>query len=103
MTKEQSDRANEQSDRQNRCKRMLWRAQHRGMKEMDLMLGQFAEQKLAGMNDTQLEEFEAILEVSDAYLVDWITEKTETPAQFQTTMFAQIMAQSFVANDYKKL
>ncbi len=92
-----------QADLQIRRKKALWRANHRGMKEMDLMLGQYAERKLAGMGIGQLEEFEAILEISDAYLSDWLTDKTETPENFQTSMFAEIKAQSFVSNDYKKL
>ncbi len=88
---------------QNRRKRVLWRARHRGMKEMDLMLGRYAEQNLAGMNEAQLTEFEAILEVSDALLLDWLTGKSETPDDFQTVMFTQIKSQSFLTSDYKKL
>ncbi len=91
------------SDPENRRKRMLWRARHRGMKEMDLMLGCYAEENLAAMTELQLDEFETILEVSDAFLLDWLTDKTETPARYQTSMFAQIKSQSFVTNDYKKL
>ena len=92
-----------QSDLSHRQKRVLWRARHRGMKEMDLMLGHYAEQHIAAMGAAQLDEFEAILEVSDAFLLDWLTDKTETPPAFQTAMFAEIKAQSFVTNDYKKL
>ena len=82
---------------------MLWRARHRGMKEMDLMLGRFAEQNLAEMNEAQLAEFEAILEVSDALLLDWLTDKCHAPVEFQTAMFTQIKSQSFVTRDYKKI
>ena len=85
-----------------RRKKLLWRAMHRGMKEMDLMLGRYGEQHLDQMDKQQLDEFEALLEVSDAYLIDWLTDKSETPDQYKTTMFAAIKAQSFVTSDYKE-
>ncbi|HFC05314.1 MAG TPA: succinate dehydrogenase assembly factor 2 [Rhizobiales bacterium] len=86
-----------------RQKRILWRARHRGTKEMDLMLGRYAEENLSAMNADQLNEFEAILDVSDAVLIDWLTGKSPTPEEFQTPMFARIKAQSFLPVDYKKL
>jgi len=89
-------------DIQLRRKKILWRANHRGMKEMDLMLGEYAAGNLDTMSVAQLDEFEAILEISDALLNDWLTGKSQTPAQFQTEMFAAIKRQSFVADDYKK-
>jgi len=92
-----------ETETQLRHKKILWRANHRGMKEMDLMLGEYAANHLEDMTMAQLDEFEAILEVSDALLNDWLTGKTDTPAQFQTEMFAAIKRQSFVADDYKKL
>ncbi len=70
---------------------------------MDLMLGRYAEQNLTEMDEAQLSEFETILEVSDALLLDWLTDKCETPADFQTVMFTQIKSQSFLTSDYKKL
>jgi len=86
-----------------RRKRLLWRARHRGMKEMDLMLGKYAERELDNMSVEQLAEFETLLEVSDAFLLDWLTGKSPTPADVETIMFAEIKAQSFLVSDYKKL
>ena len=84
-------------------KKILWRATHRGMKEMDLMLGEYASNHLATMTDEEVAEFTKILQTSDAYLHDWITEKTPTPPEFQTPLFDAIKKQSFVPKDYKKL
>ena len=47
-------------------KRLFYRAHHRGTKEMDLVLGPFAEAHLAGFDAKKLERFEAVLEESDA-------------------------------------
>ncbi len=87
----------------NQRKKILWRATHRGMKEMDLMLGGYATQNLATMTEQEITEFTEILQVSDASLHDWITDKNPTPKQYQTPLFAAIKRQSFAPKDYKKL
>ena len=92
-----------ETELQLRRKKILWRANHRGMKEMDLMLGGYATKHLETMCLEQLNEFESILEISDAELNDWLSDKTPTPAEFETDMFAAIKRQSFVVEDYKKL
>ena len=62
-----------------RRKRLLFRAWHRGTREADLILGSFAEAHLAEFDDTQLGRFEALLEVSDAELFDWINGRAAPP------------------------
>jgi succinate dehydrogenase flavin-adding protein (antitoxin of CptAB toxin-antitoxin module) len=55
-----------------RCKRLLFRCWHRGTQEGDLILGRFAEAHLAGFDVAQLDQFEALLDCTDADLFDWI-------------------------------
>ena len=55
-----------------RRKRALYRAQHRGTKEMDWMVGRYAEAKLSGMDSAALEHFERLLAVTDVELDAWI-------------------------------
>jgi antitoxin CptB len=62
-----------------RRKRLLFRAWHRGTREADLILGSFAEQHLAGFDESQLDRFEALLEVPDPDLFDWITGRVAPP------------------------
>jgi len=62
-----------------RRKRLLYRAWHRGTREADLLLGSFAESHLPGFGAAQLDEFEALLEISDADLFDWISGRTAPP------------------------
>lgn len=57
-----------------RRKRALYRAQHRGTKEMDWMIGRYAEARLAGMDDLQLTVFERFLQVSDPAINAWLLE-----------------------------
>ncbi len=62
-----------------RRRRALFRSQHRGMKETDVLLGRFAEQSLAAMSDDELARFEAILEESDNDLLAWIMGRDPVP------------------------
>lgn len=49
---------------------MSW---HRGTREMDLLIGTFADRHLASLTPEQLERYEALLQVPDATLYAWIT------------------------------
>lgn len=55
-----------------RRKRALYRAQHRGTKEMDWLLGRYAQAYLPQMTGERLSEFETFLEVPDQHLQHWI-------------------------------
>ena len=45
-----------------RRRRILFRAWRRGMREMDLVMGQFADMNLPTMSEAELDEFERLLE-----------------------------------------
>ena len=53
------------SDLGMRRRRALWRATHRGSKEMDFLLGRFAERALDGMNAAEIAVFERLIETPD--------------------------------------
>ena len=67
-----------------RRKRLLYQSRHRGMQEMDLLLGRFAERFLDGMTDVQLDEFDAVLMENDLDLLNWITGKEPVPDALDT-------------------
>lgn len=67
---------------ESRRKRMYIRAWRRGMKEMDLILGGYADTHLAGMDAAALDAFEALLAQDDHALYHWMTGQADAPAQF---------------------
>ncbi|MBL0372978.1 succinate dehydrogenase assembly factor 2 [Rhizobium sp. KVB221] len=75
-----------------RRRRTLFRAWHRGIREMDLILGQFADNEIDGMADAELEEFERILSEDDNDLFKWICGEQEKPERLLTPLFARISA-----------
>lgn len=56
-----------------RRKRLLFRAQHCGMRENDILLGGFAEARLLDLDDGQLAAFEHLLTLPDNDVYDWVS------------------------------
>jgi antitoxin CptB len=63
----------------NRRKRLLYQSQHRGMREMDIILGGYAEDHIRSMAQDEIEEFEALLAIPDQQLYGWFFEKEPVP------------------------
>jgi antitoxin CptB len=62
-----------------RRRRLLFRCWHRGTQESDLILGRFAETSLKSMDSAQLDRFEALLDIPDPDLFDWILGRSAPP------------------------
>jgi antitoxin CptB len=75
-----------------RRKKMIFRAWHRGMREMDLIMGRFAEQRIDAMSDAELDTFELLIEAPDRDLLAWITGREPTPANYDTEVFRALKA-----------
>ena len=75
-----------------RRRKILFRAWHRGTREMDLMMGRFADAALAGMSEDELDEFERLIEVPDPELSDWIMGEAAAPAEYDKPMFGRLKA-----------
>jgi antitoxin CptB len=73
-----------------RRRRTLYRAWHRGIREMDLIMGRFADAEIGTMSDADLAEFELLIEVPDRELFHWITGEAETPQNYDTPVFRRL-------------
>jgi antitoxin CptB len=67
-----------------RIKRLRIRSWRRGIKEMDLILGRFSDDRLAGLDTESLERFEALLSENDHDLYQWVTGQVPPPPAFAT-------------------
>ena len=76
----------------NRRKRILYRATHRGTKESDFIIGGFFTERAAGLSDAQVSEAEALIEESDIDLINWVMGREEIPAKWQAGIFADVLA-----------
>ena len=73
-------------------KRLLWRATHRGIKEMDILVGGYAARHLGSMSEPELAQFEMLLEIPDQELLAWATKQEPVPAQHASAMLDAILA-----------
>jgi antitoxin CptB len=64
-----------------RRKRLLFRSWHRGTRESDLILGRFADAHLAGLDEAQLDRYEALLDCADADIFDWVSGRDTPPPE----------------------
>lgn len=67
-------------DLETRRKRLNYRSRHRGTKEMDILLGAFADRYLSDFSAAQLDRFEGLLQNSDPDLYGWISGQDSVPA-----------------------
>ena len=72
-------------------KRLLWRATHRGIKEMDIIIGGFATAHLGVMPDTDLAEFTRIMDYPDQDMLAWVTRQAEIPFEFLSPLLTKIL------------
>jgi antitoxin CptB len=75
-----------------RRKKLLFRAWHRGMREMDLIMGRFAESALDAMSDAELDTFELLIEAPDRDLLAWIIGREPTPSNYDTPVYRALKA-----------
>jgi antitoxin CptB len=73
-----------------RRRQILFRAWHRGMREMDLIMGRFADAAIGDLSDEDLTEFERLIEVQDRDLLGWITGEIATPENYHTDLFRRL-------------
>lgn len=75
-----------------RRKRTAFRAWHRGIRETDLILGRFADAHIGDFTDAELGAFEALLDIPDRDILDWVTGAEEIPADMASPMLHRIIA-----------
>ena len=57
-------------------KRIVYRSEYRGIKEMDLLLGDFVKKNIDRFNDSELLDLENLMKIDDEVLQKWYFEKT---------------------------
>ena len=73
-----------------RQRRLLFRCWHRGIREMDLVLGRFADAHLASLSDSELDEIERWLDVPDQQMFAWVNGMEPVPSNYDTPLFRRL-------------
>ena len=80
-----------------RRKRVQFRSWHRGTRELDLILGRFADAYLARLTPDQLDRYEALLTNPDPQIYRWICGGKPLPAAFDTDVMKLLKNFSYMA------
>jgi antitoxin CptB len=75
-----------------RRRRLLFRAWRRGVREMDLIFGRFADSHIETFDDAGLADFERLIEAPNAGLYAWVIGAEEVPAEYDTAVLAALRA-----------
>ncbi|MBL8791478.1 MAG: succinate dehydrogenase assembly factor 2 [Rhizobiales bacterium] len=75
-----------------RRKRLLWRATRRGIKEMDIIVGGFAEANLSHLGEAELDAFERVLDIPDQDLLSYATRQSDIPVNLRSDMLDAVLA-----------
>jgi antitoxin CptB len=73
-----------------RRKRLLFRCWHRGTREMDLILGRFADAAIAGLTEDELAQLERLVELPDPDLYAALTGETPPEPEYAASLFDRI-------------
>lgn len=73
-----------------RRKRLLFRSWHRGTREMDLIMGRFADANIGALTDTELDAFERLTDVPEPELYGWITGDQPVAPEHDTPLFHRL-------------
>src|SRR4029077_3812324 len=73
-----------------RRRKLLFRAWHRGMREVDLIMGRFADREIREWGAEELGEFEQLLEMADPQLFAWVTVQADVPRSLDTALFRRL-------------
>lgn len=77
-------------------KKLIYRSLHRGTKEMDCLLGKFAESEVPSMDENELNAYDTLMQENDPDLYYWITGQQEIPEEKRTEMLERVI-------DYHKI
>jgi len=80
---------------ENRRKRLIFRSWHRGTREMDLIMGTFAEENVPGMAENDLDLYEELLHTPDPDVYDWISGQKAPPANVMNPIVEKLLKHTY--------
>lgn len=75
-----------------RKRRIVFRAWHRGTREMDLLLGRFTERFIGEMSEAEIAMFEHLMETPDPDIYNWLIGAVSVPTEYDTPLLRKIRA-----------
>ena len=80
-----------------RRRKLKFRAWRRGFREMDLLMGSFADAHIDSLKEVELDEFEQLLSVPDWEVYAWLIGQKEVPDNHRGPVLDQLVAFRYAA------
>lgn len=77
-------------------RKLYFRSNHRGIKEMDIIFTKFAETVLADLADDELVDYQRILELPDDKLFSWATGRDTVPDELRSPLLDRLLSLDFM-------
>ena len=74
-----------------RQRRLVFRAWHRGIREMDLVFGQYVDAHIMKLDEKAMDELEYIMSFEDRDLLTWVTGEVPVPHDVDSPLFRDIL------------
>lgn len=74
-----------------RRKKLRFRSWHRGMREMDFVLGRFADAGIDALTGDELDQYERLLDIPDAEFLQYVTGESPVPDRLDCPLLQSIL------------
>jgi antitoxin CptB len=75
-----------------RRKKLQFRSWHRGTRELDLVFGPFADAAIETLDESELDDYERLLNLEDSDLMDWVLGPRPLPPEIDSPLLRRILA-----------
>ncbi len=82
---------------ENKRKQLIFRSWHRGTREMDLIMGSFADKNIAHFTEEEIKLYDDVLQMPDPDLYDWVSGRKKPPADIMNAVLEKFIQHDFVA------
>jgi antitoxin CptB len=73
-------------------RKLHFRSCHRGIKEMDIIFGKFADVVLGDLSEEELPDYQRILELPDDKLFSWATGREDVPDDVRSPLLDRLLS-----------
>ena len=73
-------------------RKLHFRSCHRGIKEMDIIFGKFADVVLGDLSEEELPDYKRILELPDDKLFSWATGREDVPDDVRSPLLDRLLS-----------
>jgi len=77
-------------------RKLYFRSNHRGIKEMDIIFTKFAETVLPDLPGSDVEEYQRILELPDDKLFAWATGRETVPEEERSPLLDRLLGLDYI-------